>query len=209
MMPWGPALSFQKTTGAMLKEFYDRWYGPNNAILIVVGDVDPEATLGKVKEIFEPIPSRPVPPRPEIHLQPLKPETIRLSTDLPYGLSVVAYRFPGYDSPDFAAGQVLGDILDSQRSNLFELVPRGKALMAGFNTTVLPQAGMGYALAAFPQGRDGQGLIKTLKAIIARYVEKGFSEELVEASKRRQVADAEFQKNSVEGWRLPGPRPWP
>ena len=195
----GTRPSFQKTTGAMLKEFYDRWYGPNNAILIVVGDVDPGPTLAKVKEIFEPIPSRPAPPRPEIHLQPLKPEMIRLNTDLPYGLSVVAYRFPGYDSPDFAAGQVLGDILDSQRSNLFELVPRGKALMAGFNTTVLPQAGMGYALAAFPQGKNGQGLIKTLKEIIARYVEKGFSEELVEASKRRQVADAEFQKNSVEG----------
>lgn len=195
----GTRPSFQKTTGAMLKEFYTNWYGPNNAILIVVGDVDPEATLGKVKEIFETIPSRPVPSRPQIHLKPLKPETIRLNTDLAYGLSVAAYRFPGYDSPDFAAGQVLADILDSQRSELYELVPKGKALMTGFNTTILPRAGMGYALAAFPQGKDGLPMVKTLKEIIARYLETGFPEDLVEASKRRQVANAEFQKNSVEG----------
>jgi zinc protease len=195
----GTRPSFQKTTGAMLKTFYRQWYGPNNAILVIVGDVDPKATLGKVKEIFEAIPSRPVPARPEIRLQPLKPEMIRLDTDLPYTLSIVAYRFPGYDSPDFAAGQVLGDILDSQRGDLFELVTRGKALMTEFNTTSFPGAGMGYALAAFPRGKDGLAMIKTLKEIIAGYASRGFPEELVEASKRRLVANAEFQKNSVEG----------
>jgi zinc protease len=59
----GTRPSFQKTTGGMLKTFYDQWYGPNNAILVVVGDVDPSKTLAKVKELFGPIPSRAAPAR--------------------------------------------------------------------------------------------------------------------------------------------------
>ena len=130
-MPWAPALSFDKTTGAMLKTFHAAWYGPNNAILIIAGDVDPARTLERVKELFGTIPARPLPPRPEVKLEPLKPALIKLDTDLPYGLAVVAFRLPGYDSPDYAAGQVLADVLDSQRGNLYTLVTEGKALSAG------------------------------------------------------------------------------
>ena len=95
--------------------------------------------------------------------------------------------------------QVLADILDSQRGHLYALVPEGKALEAGFNSSFLPKAGFGYATAAFPHGGDGSGLLKELKAIIERYREQGFPSDLVEAAKRREVADLEFQKNSVEG----------
>ncbi|MFI5340500.1 MAG: M16 family metallopeptidase [Candidatus Methylomirabilales bacterium] len=103
----GTRESFDRTTGAMLRNFHGTWYASNNAILVIVGDVEPDATLAKVKRLFEGIPRRPLPPRPVINLPPLAPGTITLETDLPYGLAVVAYRLPGYDSPDFAAGQVL------------------------------------------------------------------------------------------------------
>lgn len=195
----GTRPSFQKTTGKMLKEFHNAWYAPNNAIIVIVGDVDPEKTLETVKTLFEGIPPRSLPPRPEIHLQPLKASTIKVETDLSYGLAIVAYRLPGYDSPDFAAGQILADVLDSQRSNLFALVPQGKALMAGFNSTFLAKAGLGYGFAAFPKGAESSALIKDVKAVIADYVKKGFPPDLVEAQKRHEVADAEFNKNSVDG----------
>lgn len=195
----GTKPSFDETTGAMLKEFHTKWYAPNNAILVVVGDIEPEGTLKVVKELFESIPSRPVPSRPEIRLQPLKPNSIMLDSDLPYGMAMVAYRLPGYDSPDFAAAQVLADVLESERGSLYALVPEGKALEAGFSSSFLPKAGYGYAVAAFPHGGDGSGLLKELKAIIEKYREQGLPSDLVEAAKRREVADLEFQKNSVEG----------
>ena len=195
----GTRASFAKTTGTMLKEFYQTWYVPGNAVLVVVGDVDPEQALKEIRQLFESIPSRPLPERPAISLQPLKPSTLKLDTDLPYGLSVVAYRFPGYDSPDYAPSQILADVLSSQRGDLYALVADGKALDAGFEANSFPAAGLGYALAAVPQGTDGDPMAATLQSIVARYLRNGFPEELVEAAKRREVAEAEFQKNSISG----------
>ena len=191
--------SFDKTTGAMLKEFHDTWYAPNNAVLVVVGDVDPPSVLRRVRELFEDIPSRPLPKRAEVRLSGLKPAMIRLDTDMPYGVAVVAYRLPGYDSPVFAAGQVLGEVLDSRRSGLYDLVVQGKALSIEFDGDSLPKAASGYAVAAFPGSNDGTALIAEIKRIVAGYVRDGVSPDLVEAAKRHEISDNEFQKNSVPG----------
>ncbi len=195
----GTRPSFDKTTGTMLGKFHRDWYGPNNAILVIVGDVDPARTLARVKRHFGPIPRRAAPPRPEVRLKPLKPSVIELDTDLPYGLAAVAYRLPGYKSPDFAAGQVLADVLDSRRGNLYGLVPEGKALFAGFDGDALPDAAFGYASAGFPSGGDGTALVSAMKGIVAGYLEGGIPPALVEAAKRREIADAGFRKNSVAG----------
>jgi zinc protease len=195
----GTRPSFDKTTGAMLKAFYKSWYVPNNAILIIAGDIDPVKTLEKVKVLFGSIPARPLPPRPDVHLEALRPASINLDTDLPYGLAVVAFRLPGYRSPDYAAGQILSDVLDSQRANIYTLVTEGKALFTGFDGGSLPQASFGYATAAFPSGGDGAALVASVKKIIAEYVKTGVPADIVEASKRHEITDAEFQSNSISG----------
>ena len=195
----GTRPSFDNTTGAMLRKFHGDWYGPNNAILVIVGDVDPPRALALVKRHFGGIVPRATPPRPGVRLKPLKAAAIELDTDLPYSMAAVAYRLPGYTSPDFAAGQVLADVLDSRRGDLYALVPEGKALSAGFDVNVLPEAAFGYASAMFPPGGDGAGLVSAIKEIIAGYLKTGIPPALVEAAKRREVSDAEFRKNSVEG----------
>jgi zinc protease len=191
--------SFEQTNSTMLQKFYRDWYAPNNAILVIVGDVDPARTLTTVQRLFGSIPARPLPPRPTVALQALKPSLIKLDSNLPYGLAVVAYRLPGYESADYAVGQILGDVLASQRGNLYALVPEGKALSTGFEGMTLPKGGAGFATAAFPQGKDGETLIASLKEILADYVKNGIPPELVTAAKLHEVADAEFQKNSISG----------
>ena len=195
----GTRPSFDKTTGQALKQFYQTWYVPNNAILIVVGDVDPDAALAKIRELFEPIPSKTLPERPAFNFQPVAPKTIELDTDLPYGLAVFAFRFPGSDSADYAAGQVLADVLSSQRGKLYDLVPQGKALSADFSSDALPHAGMGYASVGYPSGANAQALLKEMRRILESELTNGLPLDLVEAAKRREVTSNELQKNSVPG----------
>jgi len=195
----GTRPTFDKTTATMLKRFHDEWYAPNNAILIIVGDVDPQAALTQVKQYFGDIPSKTLPARPQIHLSAVESQTMNLNTDLPYGLALISFRMPGTSSSDYAAAQVLGDVLSSQRGTLYELVPQGKALFAGFQMQSLPQAGLGFALAAYPKGADANALAGDIRKIVEDDLKNGFPEDLVVAAKLHELAGAELQKNSVEG----------
>ncbi len=197
--PLGTVSSFNQTTGAMLKKFYDTWYAPNNAILVIVGNVRPRKALEEVKKYFKDIPAKKIAARPVIRLEPVTPETFRLKTDLSYGLLMISFRLPGCDSEDYPATQVLADVLSNQRGNLFALVPEGKALYTGFSLSTLPKAGMGYAVAAFPKATDPSSLVKEVREILEEYVRKGFPAELVEAAQRNQLTQAELKKNSLFG----------
>lgn len=195
----GTRPSFDKTTAGMLKDFYSRWYAPNNAILVIVGDVDPAATLAEVQKLYGDIPAKTLPAATEVHLQPVKAKTVELPTDLPYGLVLLSYRMPSLTDKDYAASQVLGDVLASRRGDLYALVPAGKALYTGFEASGLPQAGLGFAVGVFPKGGDSTALVKDMRGVLAGMLKDGVSAELVEAAKRQEIAQLEFQKNSVSG----------
>jgi zinc protease len=198
----GTRPSFNATTAATLKKFHETWYAPNNAILVMAGDVDPATTMAEVKDLFGAIPAKTLPARPQIQLTPVKPKTLHLTTGLSYGLAMAAFRWPGSNSPDFAAAQVLADVLASQRGSLYGLVPQGKALSAGFSLESLPQASLGYAEATFPAGRDGTALLRQVREVLEDIAKNGVPADLVNAAKRHEVANAEFEKNSISGLAL-------
>ena len=198
--PLGTRASFDATTGAMLKDFYKKWYTPGNAILVIVGDVDPAATMAKIKQLYGDIANHPLPEHPAVNLNPVKPETFTLDSNLPYVLGFIAYRMPGTDSPDYAATQVLADILSSQRADVYGMVPAGKALYAGFGVAEsYPKASVGYGEIALPAGADAAGPINELRQIIEGYAQKGLPQDLFDAAKRSEIASAEFQRNSIPG----------
>jgi zinc protease len=198
--PLGTKGSFDSTTGEMLKQFYKSWYAPNNAILVITGDVQPDAVLLKVKEFYGKIERRPLPRRPEIKLPPVKAESFTLDSNLPYLLAFIAYRLPGSDSPDFAAVQILCDILSSQRANLYALVPQGKALGTEFGLAeTYPKASVAYSGAALPADGDSAAVIQQMRGILTDYAKDGVPEDLLEAAKRREIVAAEFRRNSIPG----------
>jgi zinc protease len=198
--PLGTRPSFDATTGKMLHDFYQKWYTPGNAILVVVGDVEPSATMAKIKQLYGDIPNHPVPPHPAVNLSPVKPETFTLDSNLPYVIGFIAYRMPGTDSPDYAAAQILGDILASQRGDLYAMVPAGKALYAGFSVSeTYPKASVGFGEIALPAGADATGPINEMRQIIENYAQKGLPQDLFDAAKRAEIAAAEFERNSIPG----------
>ena len=195
----GTRESFDKTTAAMLKQFHDSWYVPNNAILVIAGDVDPAATLAKVKREFGDIAQKTLPTRPAFDFQPVAAKTIKLPTDSPYGLVAIAYRSAGLRSADYATSLVLSEALGSQRAALAGMRFDGTALYGGFAGNAFPHAGVDYAVAAFPRGGDPQPILKRMQGILAEAAAKGIDPALVEAAKRNAIAALEFKKNSVDG----------
>jgi len=198
--PLGTKSSFDATTGTMLKSFYDKWYSPSNMILVVVGDVDAAATLAKIKGLFESIPGHPTPQPPTINLQPFQSQSFTIDSNLPYVLGFIAYRMPGTDSPDYAAVQILADVLASQRADLYGMVPAGKALAAEFGVAEnYRKASVGYGVVALPSGVDADAAIAEMRQIVTKYATDGVPQDLVDASKQSEIAQAEFQRNSIPG----------
>ena len=198
--PLGTKSSFDATTGGMLKSFYEKWYSPSNMILIVVGDVDPATTVAKIKQLYSDIAAHPLPARPAIALQPFQSQTFTIDSNLPYVLGFIAYRMPGTDSPDYAAGHRLGDVLASQRADLYGMVPAGKALAAEFGLAeTYQQASVGFGLVALPSGGDVDSAITEMRRILTQYASSGVPGDLVDAAKRSEIAQAEFQRNSIPG----------
>ena len=192
--------SFDATTGEMLKDFYKNWYAPNNAILVIAGDVDPSCGPGEGQGVLRKHPKKSLPPRPEINLQPVKPESFTLDSNLSYLLAFVAFRMPGTDSPDFAAAQILGDVLSSQRGNLYAMVPQGKALQTEFGfAEAYTKASVAYSAAVLPADGNAAPVIAEMRKILADYAANGVPAELVEAAKRREIAGEEFRRNSIPG----------
>ena len=194
--PLGTRPSFDRTTAKDLRAFYDDWYQPGNAIVVIVGDVDPAATLGKVKALFEDIRSRRTPARRPLVVKPMKSRTLVRTTPSGEGSLQFAYRMPGMHSDDYAAAEVLMDALGNARSALSELAARGKVLDATAELEPFTRAGIGLIRVGFPKGANGARARADLNEVVDSVLRDGISPELVEAAKRSELAQFEFRKNS-------------
>ena len=127
-------------------------------------------------------------------------ETFTLDSNLPYVLGFIAYRMPGTDAQDYAAAQILADILASQRGDIYGMVPAGKALVRIlWRCRGYPKASVGFAEIALPAGADATGPMNEMRQIIENYAQKGLPQDLFDAAKRSEIASAEFQRNSIPG----------
>ena len=200
---WHDALgtrpSFDLTDTKLLRAFYERWYAPNNAILVIAGDVDPAKALEEATRAFGDIPSKQLPQHPSFTLNPVSPQSLTLPTNFPVGLATLAFRMPGLRDKDYAAAELLADVLGSPRAALYGLVPAGRALQTEFAYQSKAGVGYGVAVAAFPKGGDAAPLFADMRTILADVVANGVSPQLLEAARRQELAQLAYKSNSVRG----------
>lgn len=100
------------TPDSMMK-FYKTYYVPNNAVLVVVGDVDPQAVFAMVKKYFGKIPRGKTPPRTNV-VEPPQNEQRRITVRLPSSpLVKIIYRVPDITHEDIPAIDAFADIIAS------------------------------------------------------------------------------------------------
>ena len=80
------------------------------------------------------------------------------------------------------------------------MVPAGKALGTQFGVAAENEkASLGFGLVAVPSEADASGALAEMRKILSSYAQKGVPADLVEASKRSEVTEAQFRRNSIPG----------
>lgn len=124
-------------TAQDVREWYQRWYAPNNATLVVVGDVQPETVRGLAKQYFESLQPNPElrepKPRAEVPQYGVRRMVMRLPAEVPYLL--LGYKTPSLRTatqPQEAyALEVLAALLsEGESSRLPARLVRGKQIAA-------------------------------------------------------------------------------
>jgi zinc protease len=103
-----------------VQKFYEQYYTPGNAVLVIVGDVKPDDIYTKAERYFGAIPSRPAPPKAQVEEPPQTAERRSSQTDKLAKVPALAigYRMPPRHSPDAIAGAVAGELLHNGQASL-------------------------------------------------------------------------------------------
>lgn len=120
---WLPDIQSYELNDAL--RWYHDWYGPNNAVIIIAGDVDPDKVIGTIKRYFSAIPTKPTPvskPRREITSLGERHVTLRLKAKTPY--LYIGFNVPSLKTADKPwqpyALDLLRQVLSGGRSALLE-----------------------------------------------------------------------------------------
>jgi zinc protease len=203
--PIGEKKMLDTVTVEDCQKFYDTYYQPNNAVLIVVGDTD-EATVRKLaQKHFGALPKGKEPPRPSVAKQEPDQTQMREATlTLPVQLPVVvgAYHIPKGASEDMYALEVLQQILASgESSRMYQrLVRRDKsAVAAGGFVFSHEDPGLFLTFAAYLPGGDAEKVKAALADELLQVTQKPVDAKELAKAKNQLAARAVFRRERVSG----------
>ena len=188
-------------------DFYRRWYAPNNAILVVAGDVDPAEVRRMAEETYGKIARRAVPDR----VRPAEPKQHAARRVV---LRDARVRQPSwtrrYIAPSYASGErqhayaleVLSELLGSgSTSRLYRAlaVEQGIAASAGawYTPDRLDLATFGVWFSPRP-GNAVEDIEAAMEAEIERLLADGVTADEVERAKMRMIDSAIFARDSLQ-----------
>ena len=142
-----------------VREFFATYYAPNNAVLTIAGDFEPDAALEMVERHFAPIPpNRDLPPPPDMSVDSLIGTDVRqLKVDqVPLPRIYWAHRTPPFGTDAFDALDVAADILGSGRaSRLYASLVREQRLAQDVSVFAFPIVGGASIFTLWATARPG------------------------------------------------------
>jgi zinc protease len=182
-------------TGASLddvKGWFRQHYGPNNAVLVLAGDIDAKAAKSLVEKYFGDIPRGPQQSVISVPVPTLSAPKSEVLKDRVANVRI--YRnwvIPGLNDPEAVpldvAGSVLGGLSSSRLDNA---LVRGEKLAVGVTAgaQIFAQLGFFEVTADVRPGVDPELVAKRLDEIIADFIAKGPSEDEVKRVATRQIS---------------------
>ena len=131
---YGDLHDIEAATTADAQAFHAKFYRPNNAVLVVAGDIDYAATKGMIARYFEPIPRGAPIQLPSIAEPRQTHEKFKVEPDAlaPRPAYTIAWHVPPRDTPQWYAMGLLDQILvQGQDSRLYQKLVRDTAITSG------------------------------------------------------------------------------
>ena len=202
-------------TAADVREFYQRWYVPANAALVVAGDVDVAQVRRWAEKYYGPIPARALPQR-KPRLEPLQAGVRRIDVKAPAEQAYVALAFkvpgltasaltaatPAAADEDALALTVLAAVLDGYSgARLDRALTQGVdrvADSAGAYNGLWGRGPQIFTLDGVPvNGKTAEQVEAGLRAQIARVAQGGVSDAELNRVKTQWVASEVYKLDSV------------
>jgi zinc protease len=210
--PYGtPIIGWEQTVGSIsaddMQAFYERWYAPNNAVLIIAGDVTAEEVRPLAEKHYGPIPKADVPVRDRLdEPQQNAPRRVELESPRVRQPSLsIRYLAPSYNTAEDAATpyalQVLSEVLGGgPTSRLYErlVVEDGLAVSAGswYSPSAVDTTDFGFYISPRPD-IELEKAEQALRAEIEELLSEGVSEQEVANAIDRLRADAVYAQDNV------------
>ncbi len=200
----GALKDLEATSLSDLKKFYNTYYVPNNALLIVVGKANRAAVEASSKKWFAGIAKGATPPRPAASkVEPLQTEARRQVSDPgQIGILMRGYHIPAAAHPDMAALQVLARILvGGESSRMYEKVVRkGKlALETGGELLIRENPGIFLVFAAYLDGSKEAKLESGVQTELSRLRKSMVTAKELKKAKNQLMSQFVFGLENVTG----------
>ena len=180
-----------------VRQFFKTYYAPNNAVLVVTGDVEPDAVRKMVEKYFADIPLQSVPERPDVS-EPKQTQEKRLKqTDKLANVPAFAfgYHIPDQDSADYAPAVLLDLILQGDDSSRFyQRLVKGKEISLDWAGGINFELGNEFdydgpmlmvSRTTYKPGHTGDEILKEVDDVIREMQEHGVTaKELADAKVR-------------------------
>ncbi len=200
----GTIKDLDNTTLADLKKFYDTYYVPNNAMLVIVGDVSEADAKAAAKKYFAGIKRGATPPRPaDAATEPAQTKLRRATVGAgQVGLVIGGYHIPKATHKDIYALQVLSLILGTGDSSrlMKRLVHKDRiAVQAGGQILVREHPGLFAIIGAFLDPAQTKKVEAALLDEVAKMQKSGPTKRELTKAKNTVVSSFVSGLESVRG----------